>query len=323
MPSKLPLTALLAGAALALSALAHAQGYPTKPIRVINPWAPGGPAEGLARIVTTKMSEGLGQPIIIESKPGANGTIGTAFVAKAAPDGYTVLLSHLGPTAISPALQKDLPYDSLKDFEPIAQVVAGPTLLVVRNDLPVQDVKQLIAYAKANPGKLSYGSVGVASTTHLAGELLNMLAGIDTVHIPYKGSTPILVDLMGGRVDMAFIGISGSIQQAKAGQVRALAISTLKRSPNFPEIPAVSETVPGFELNSWYGMMVPAGTPKPIINRLHQELAAALKKPDVVDWMKQNGLDPVGSTPEEHAAHIRAELAKWAKIVRDAKVTAN
>ena len=323
MLSRLPFAAVLLGATLAVSAPGQAQTYPTKPIRVISPWAPGGPAEGLARIVTAKMSEGLGQPIIIESKPGANGTIGTAFVAKAAPDGYTVLLSHLGPTAISPALQKDLPYDSLKDFEPVAQVVAGPTLLVVRNDLPVQDVKQLIAYAKANPGKLTYGSVGVASTTHLAGELLNMLAGINTLHVPYKGSTPILVDLMGGRVDMAFIGISGSIQQAKAGQVRAIAISTLKRSPNFPEIPAVSETVPGFELNSWYGMMVPAGTPKPIVNRLHQELAAALKKPDVIEWMKQNGLDPVGSTPEEHAAHIRAELAKWAKIVRDAKVTAN
>jgi tripartite-type tricarboxylate transporter receptor subunit TctC len=323
MLPRLPFAAVLLGAALAVSAPGQAQTYPTKPIRVISPWAPGGPAEGLARVVTAKMSEGLGQPIIIESKPGANGTIGTAFVAKAAPDGYTVLLSHLGPTAISPALQKDLPYDSLKDFEPIAQVVAGPTLLVVRNDLPVQDVRQLIAYAKANPGKLSYGSVGVASTTHLAGELLNMLAGINTVHIPYKGSTPILVDLMGGRVDMAFIGISGSIQQAKAGQVRAIAISTLKRSPNFPEIPAVSETVPGFELNSWYGMMVPAGTPKPIVNRLQQELAAALKKPDVVEWMKQNGLDPVGSTPEEHAAHIRAELAKWAKIVNDAKIAPN
>jgi tripartite-type tricarboxylate transporter receptor subunit TctC len=299
---------------------ASAQNYPSKPIHVISPWAPGGPAEGIARIVTIKMSEALGQPIVIEAKPGANGTIGTAYVAKAAPDGYTILLSHLGPTAISPALQKDLPYDSLKDFEPITQVVAGPTLLVVRNDLAVRNVKELVAYAKANPGKLSYGSVGVASTTHLAGELLNMLAGISTLHIPYKGSTPILTDLMGGRVDMAFIGISGSIQQAKAGQVRAIAISTLKRSPNFPEIPAVSETVPGFELNSWYGMMAPAATPKAIVNRLQQEVASAVKKPDVIEWMRQNGLDPVGSTPEEHAAHIRAELAKWAKIVKDAKV---
>lgn len=310
-------------AALAFAAAASAQQYPTRPIKVISPWSPGGPAEALARVVTTKMSESLGQPIVIESRGGANGEIGTAAVATSAPDGYTILLSHLGPTAISPALKKSLPYDPVKDFEPISQVVAGPTLLVVRNDLPVKTVKELIDHAKANPGKLSYGSVGIGSTTHLAGEMLNMTAGIDTIHVPYKGSTPILVDLMGGRVDMAFIGISGSIQQAKAGQVRAIAISTLKRSPNFPEIPAVSETVPGFELNSWYGMMVPAGTPKPIVNRLQQELAAALKKPDVVEWMKQNGLDPVGSTPEEHAAHIRAELAKWAKIVNDAKIAPN
>lgn len=298
------------------------QTYPTKPIRVISPWAPGGPAEGLARVVTSKMSEALGQPIVVEAKPGANGTIGTAYVAKAAPDGYTILLSHLGPTAISPALQKDLPYD-IRDFEPVTQIVAGPTLLVVRNDLPVRNVKELIALAKANPGKLTYGSVGVASTTHLAGELLNVLAGINTVHIPYKGSTPILVDIMGGRVDIAFIGISGAIQQAKAGQVRGIAISTLKRSPNFPEIPAVSETVPGFELSSWYGMMAPAGTPMAIVNRLQQEAAAALRKPDVIAWMKENGLDPIGSTPEEHAAFIRAELAKWAKVVKDTKVTAN
>jgi tripartite-type tricarboxylate transporter receptor subunit TctC len=315
----------LAGFVLSLvvAGTATAQGWPSKPIRVISPWAPGGPAEGLARVVTTKMSEALGQPIVIEAKPGANGTIGTAFVAKAAPDGYTILLSHLGPTAISPALQKDLPYDPLKDFEPITQVVAGPTLLVVKNDLPVKSVRELVEYAKASPGKLSYGSVGIGSTTHLAGELLNMLAGISTVHIPYKGSTPILTDLMGGRLDFAFIGISGSIQQARAGQVRALAISTLKRSPNFPDIPAVSETVPGFELNSWYGMMAPAGTPKAIVQRLQQEAASALKRPDVLEWMKQNGLDPVGSTPEEHAVHIRAELAKWARIVRDAKITAN
>jgi tripartite-type tricarboxylate transporter receptor subunit TctC len=153
--------------------------------------------------------------------------------------------------------------------------------------------------------------------------MLNLLAGIETVHIPYKGSTPILTDIMGGRVDMAFIGISGSIQQARAGQIRAIAISTQKRSPNFPDIPAVAETVPGFELNSWYGMMVPAGTPRSIVNRLQQELAAALKKSDVLEWMKQNGLDPVGSTPEEHAAHIRSELAKWAKAVKDAKISAN
>jgi tripartite-type tricarboxylate transporter receptor subunit TctC len=313
----------LAALLFLFSSLAAAQQWPSKPVRVIIPWPPGGPAEALMRTVGAKLSEALGQPFVMEAKPGANGEIGTALVAKAAPDGYTILMSHLGPTAISPGLKNDLPYNVLKDFEPITQIISGPTLLVVRNGLPVKSVKELIAYAKANPGKLSYASVGVASTTHLAGEMLNVAAGINTLHVPYKGSTPAITDMMGERVDFAFFGISGSMQQAKAGQIRMLAISTLKRSPNFPEIPAVSETVPGFELNSWYGMMAPAGTPKAIVNRLSQEVAAAVKKPDVIEWMKQNGLDPVGSTPEQHAAHIRAELAKWAKAAKDAKVTTN
>ena len=302
---------------------AFAQAYPNRPIRMISPWPPGGPAEALARVITTKMSETMGQPFVIESKPGANGTIGTTFVAKAPADGYTLLLANLGPTAIAPALSKDLQYDTLKDFEPITLVVSGPTLLLVRNGLPVHSVRELIAFAKANPGKLSYGSVGISSTTHLASENLNLMAGINTTHIPYKGSTPVLVDMMGERVDFAFIGISGSIQQARQGQVRAIAISTLKRSPTFPDIPAVAETVPGFELNSWYGLLTPAGTPKPIIARLQQETAAVLKRPDVQDWMKQNGLEPIGSSAEEYAAYIRSELVKWAKAVKDAKITAN
>jgi len=306
-----------------ISGGAHAQAWPSKPIRLIVPWAPGGPSDALARTVFNKVTEVIGQPFVLESRPGANGTIGTALVAKAAPDGYTILLSHLGPTAIAPALQKDLPYDPLRDFEPITQVISGPTLLVVRNGLPIKSVKDLIDYAKANPGKLSYASVGPASTTHLASEMLNVAAGINTLHVPYKGSTPALTDMMGERVDFAFFGISATLQQARAGQVRLLAISTLKRSPNFPEIPAVSETVPGFELNSWYGLMAPAGTPKAIVNRLYQETAAAMKKPDVMEWMKKVGLDPVGSTPEEHTAYIRAELVKWAKAVKDAKITTN
>jgi tripartite-type tricarboxylate transporter receptor subunit TctC len=307
--------------ALAFSSTALAQAWPGKPIRLIIPWPAGGPAEALAREVMTRVTAVIGQPFILESKPGANGEIGTALVAKSPPDGYTILMSHLGPTAISPALRKDLPYDPIKDFEPITQIISGPTLLVVRNGLPVHSVKELIAYAKANPGKLSYASVGVGSTTHLAGEMLNVLAGTNTLHVPYKGSTPAITDMMGERVDFAFFGISGSIQQARAGQIRMLGISTLKRSPNFPDIPAVAETVPGFELNSWYGLMAPAGTPKAIVNRLQQEVAAAVRKPDVMAWMKENGLDPVGSTPEEYAAHIRAELVKYAQAVKDAKVS--
>jgi tripartite-type tricarboxylate transporter receptor subunit TctC len=314
---------LLSLAALIASSAALAQAYPTKPIKVISPWSPGGPAEALARMVTGKMSAGLGQPIVIESKPGANGEIGTAFVASAPPDGYTILLSHLGPTAISPALKRSLPYDPVKGFEPISQVVAGPTLLVVRNDLPIKTVQDLVKHAKANPGKLAYGSVGVGSTTHLAGEMLSMLAGIDLIHVPYKGSTPILADLIGGRLAFAFVGISGSLGQARAGQIRAIAISTLKRSPSAPEIPTVAETLPGFELNSWYGMMAPAGTPKPIVARLNAELVKALGMPDVVAWMKQFGLDPAPTTPEEHAAYIKAEIAKWTKIVKAANIKQN
>jgi tripartite-type tricarboxylate transporter receptor subunit TctC len=302
---------------------ALAQPYPNKPIKVISPWAAGGPAEAVARVVTAKMSEGLGQPIIIEARGGANGEIGTAFVAKSAPDGYTVLLSHLGPTALSPALKKDLPYDPVKDLLPISQVVGGPTLLVVRNDLPVKSVKELLDYAKANAGKVSYGSVGLGSTTHLAGEMLSQSANLDMVHVPYKGSTPILVDLIGGRLTFAFVGISGSLAQVRAGQMRAIAISTLKRSASAPEIPAVAETLPGFELNTWYGMAVPAGTPRPIVDRLNQELVRALKLPDVIEWMKQNGLDPAPGTPEEHAAYIRSEIAKWARIVKAAKLSPN
>jgi tripartite-type tricarboxylate transporter receptor subunit TctC len=318
------LNALFSFVLLAVASTAMAQAWPNRPVRVIIPWPPGGPAEALSREVLTKVTEVVGQPFILEAKPGANGEIGTAQVAKAPNDGYTILMSHLGPTAISPALRKDLPYDPLKDLDPITQIIAGPTLLVVRNGLPVHSTKELIAYAKANPGKLTYASVGVASTTHLAGEMLNTLAGINTLHVPYKGSTPAITDMMGERVDFAFFGISGSMQQAKAGQIRMLGISTLKRSPFFPEIPAVAETVPGFELNSWYGYMAPAGTPKAIINRLQQEVAAAIKKPDVIEWMKQSGLDPVGSTPEEYGAFIRAELVKYAKAVKDAKLsTAN
>ncbi len=246
---------LILSLGLMLSTGAHAQTWPTKPIRLVSPWSPGGPAEALARVVTTKMSEALGQPFVIDSRGGANGTIDAAIVAKAAPDGYTVLFSHLGPMAIAPALMKEIPYDSVRDFEAVTQVVSGPTLLVVRNDVPARNLKELIDHAKANPGK-----------------------------------------------------------------VRALAISTLQRSPNFPDIPSVSETLSGFELNSWYGIMVPAGTPRAIVSRLHHETAVALKKPDVLEWLKQNGLDARGTSPEEHVIYLKAELVKWAGIVKAAKV---
>ena len=313
---------LVIAAVLALSVgrPAVAQDYPNKPIRLINPWTPAGPAELLARLVGNKISEQLGQPVVIESKPGANGTIGATFVAKSAPDGYTLLFSHVGPIAISPAVVEKMPYDSVKDFEPITQVAAGALVLLVRNDLPVRTVKDLIEHAKANPGKLSCGSVGPASTTHLACEQLNMLGGISTIHVPYKGSAPVITDMIGGSISISFLNIAGVLPQIKAGQLRPIAVTTLKRSAVLPELPTMNEILPGFEVNSWYGMMAPAGTPKAIVTLLQQAVAKALRQPDVVEKLAQLGLDGVGSTPAEHAMQIKSDLERWAKIAKAAKL---
>ena len=315
------LEAIVCLAALAFFAsAAGAQGYPNKPVRLINPWTPAGPAELLARLVGTKLQESLGQPFVIESKPGANGTIGAAFVAKSAPDGYTLLFSHVGPMAIHPAVVDKMPYDTLKDFEPITQVAAGALVLLARNDLPVKSVKDLIEHAKANPGKLSCGSVGPASTSHLACELFNMLGGVDTIHVPYKGSAPVVTDMLGGQISISFLNIAGVKTQLDAGQLRPLAVSTLKRSAVLPDLPAMNEILPGFEVNSWYGMMAPAGTPKAVVSLLQRETAKALKAPDMAERLKQLGLDPVGSTPEEHAAQLREDLERWHKLAKATKL---
>ncbi len=308
---------------LAVCSHAFAQAYPAKPIHIVQPYQAGGPAEGLARMVGNKMAARLGQAVLIETKLGAGGTIATGYVAKAPADGYTVLLAHVGPIALSPATQKDLPYDVLRDFEPVCQLVATPLLLVVRNDIPARTVKEFIDYAKANPGQLTYGSIGVGSTSHLAGAMLDAMTGTKTLHVPFKGSAQTLVEMIGGRISYSFIGVSGSIQQARAGQIRALAVTTQKRSSNLPDIPAVAETVPGFELNSWYGLMVPAGTPKAVVMKLQQEAVLAVKAPDVLEWMKVNGLDPQGSTPEEFGALVRSETDKWAKTIKAVNFSLN
>ncbi len=314
---------LAAVAMLAFSSIASAQSYPSKPIRLINPWTPGGPAELLTRIVGNKLHEQLGQPVVIESKSGANGTIGASFVAKSAPDGYTILFSHVGPMAISPAVVEKMPYDTLKDFEPITQVAAGALVLLVRNDIPIKNVQELIAYGKANQGKMSCGSVGPASTSHLACELLNMLGGVQTIHVPYKGSAPVVADMLGGNISISFLNIAGVKPQLDAKQIRPVAVTTLKRSAVLPDLPAMNELLPGFEVNSWYGMMAPAGTPKEIVQLLQRETAKALKAPDVLERLKTLGLDPVGSTPEEHAAQLRDDLARWAKVAKAAKLKIN
>lgn len=308
---------------LAVCSHAFAQAYPAKPIHIVQPYQAGGPADGLARMVGNKMAARLGQTVLIETKVGAGGTIATGYVAKAPADGYTVLLAHVGPIALSPATQKDLPYDVLRDFEPVCQLVATPLLLVVRNDIPARTVKEFIDYAKANPGQLTYGSIGVGSTSHLAGAMLDSMTGTKTLHVPFKGSAQTLVEMIGGRISYSFIGVSGSIQQARAGQIRALAVTTQKRSSNLPDIPSMAETVPGFELNSWYGLMVPTGTPKAVVMKLQQEAVLAVKAPDVLEWMKINGLDPQGSTPEEFGALVRSETDKWAKTIKAVNFSLN
>ena len=307
-------------AALAFASAASAQQYPNKPIRIINPWTPAGPAELLARTIGVKLQESLGQPVLIESRPGANGTIGATFVAKSAPDGYTILFSHVGPMAIHPAVAATMPYNTLKDFEPITQVAAGALVLLVRNDIPAKSVPELLAYAKANAGKLSCGSVGPASTTHFACEMFNMMGGVSTIHVPYKGSAPVVTDMLGGQISISFLNIAGVMGQLKANQLRPLAVTTLKRSAVLPDLPALNELMPGFEVNSWYGMMAPAGTPKAIVQLLQRETAKALKAPDVNERLRAAGLEPVGNTPEEHAAQLRADLERWAKVAKTAKI---
>lgn len=329
LPNTLPLSAVAIAAlgaaiiALGIGGTAAAQDYPNRPIKLINPWTPAGPAELLARLVGNKIGEQLGQPVVIDSKPGANGTIGATFVAKSPPDGYTILFSHVGPIAISPAVVDKMPYDSIKDFEPITQVAAGALVFLVRNELPVRSVKELIEHARANAGKLSCGSVGPASTTHLACEQLNMLAGINTIHVPYKGSAPVVTDMIGGSISISFLNVAGVMPQIKAAQLRPIAVTTLRRSAVLPDLPTMNEILPGFEVNSWYGMMAPAGTPKAIVNLLQQATLKALRQPDVAEKLAQLGLDGVGSTPEEHAAQIRSDLERWGKIARAAKLKIN
>jgi tripartite-type tricarboxylate transporter receptor subunit TctC len=308
--------ALLAAAACGP---AHAQdSYPSRPVIVINPWAPGGPAEAIIRPIAEKLSQRLGQQFVIENRAGANGTIGAAVVARARPDGYTLLFSHVGPIAISPVLPNKPPYDPVKDFAPITQIASGPTVLVVRPDFPAKTLAEYIEYAKKNPGKVSYGSVGPGSTTHLAGATLAHMVGADMVHVPYKGSAPINTDILGGQITSGFVNVAGVIGLIQAGRLRPLAVSTTRRAGVLPDVPTVAETLPGFEVNSWYGLMAPAGTPPAIVNKLQHEVAEILKQPDIAARMRENGLDPEGTTPEEYAAKIRSDLVRWAASVKAA-----
>ena len=308
---------LLLAIALLAPFWAAAQPYPSKPIHFVVPYPPGGPLDTVARLVGQKVSESVKEPLIVENKPGAGGNIGADLVAKAAPDGYTLLMGAVATHAINPTLYASIPYDARKDFIPVTQIASTPNVLVVNPSLPVHDVHEFIAYAKAHPGELNFGSGSTGSAGHLAGELFKSMAGVDMTHVPYKGAAPAMTDLIGGRLQLMFDNLASSLVQIKAGKVRALAVTTAKRTELAPDLPSIAESgLPGFDINTWFGLFVPAGTPPAVVRRLHDEFAKALAAPDVREKMLALGAEPVGSTPEQFAAYIGSEAAKYAKLVK-------
>jgi tripartite-type tricarboxylate transporter receptor subunit TctC len=311
------LAAGLAALALLAAPLACAQGYPSKPIHFVVPYPAGGPLDTVARLLGQKVSESVKQPVIIDNKPGAGGNIGADAVAKSPPDGYTILMGAVATHAINPTLYTNIPYDPVKDFAPVTQVASTPNVLVVNPSLPVHDVREFIAYAKAHPGQLNFGSGSTGSAGHLAGELFKTMAGVQMVHVPYKGAGPAMQDLIGGQIQLMFDNLASSLGQIRAGKVRALAVTTAKRSSLAPELPTIAESgLPGFDISTWFGVFAPGGTPPAIVARLHEEFAKALAAPDVREKMLNLGAEPVGNTPAQFAAYIRSEAEKYARLVK-------
>ena len=306
---------------LALLGAAHAQTYPTKPIRMVLPFPPGGTTDILGRVAAQKLTEALGQQVIPDNRPGASGNIGTEQVAKAPPDGYTLVTAPGSTLTIHPSLYAKLGFDPLKDFAPVTIIAAVPNLLVVHPSLPVRTVKELIALAKARPDQLNYASTGAGQSTHLSMELFKSMAGVKITHVPYKGSAPAVTDLIGGHVSLMFDNMPSALPHAKAGKLRGIAVSTLKRAAVTPELPTVAESgLPGFEVNVWFGVLAPAGTPRDIVQRLHGVLVKALQSPDVRERLSTQGAEPVGNTPEQFTAQMKADLVKWAKVVKAANI---
>ncbi len=315
----------LAALAPALAGPASAQeaGWPSRPVRFLVPYPPGGPTDILARLVAAGLSEELGQNFIVENRPGASGLIGSAEVARAAPDGGT-FLANASIHTIIPHLQPRMPFDALADFAPVTNIGAVPLILVVTPSLPVRNVAELVAHLKANPGKLSYGSSGNGAAPHLAGELFKLLTGTEMVHVPYRGSGPAVTDLMAGTIQVMFDSMPSSAGAVREGRLRALAVTTAKRVPAFPDLPTVAEAgVPDYEIATWYGIWAPARTPAAIISRLQGAVAKVVARPETRERMATLGADPVADTPEHFAAFTRSEFDRWGRLVRDAKITAD
>lgn len=301
-----------------LAPIAAAQHYPAKPVRLISPYPPGGGTDAAARIIAQALTDAFGQQVIVDTRGGASGLIGTELAAKSPADGYTIVLGNVAPLAILPAATPRLPYDPLRDFQPISLIATSDYVLTVHPSLPVRSLKELLALARANPGKLTYASSGALGAPHLAGELMNLLANVQLVHVPYKGNGPAAIGIMTGESSMMFGSGPSVVPHARTGKLRMIATTGPKRT--MPELPAVAETIPGYDVTQWYGLLAPAGTPKEIIERLHKEIARAIAQPKVAQLYTNLGTQPLSNTPAEFAAFIKAEGEKWSKVIKTAKI---
>lgn len=307
---------LLAGAlALSLGASASAQTYPNKPIRLVVTFPSGGAPDILARLFSEKAQ--LGQPVVVDNKPGAGGNIGADFVAKSAGDGYTLVLGTVGTHSINGSLYEKMPYDMVKNFSPVSLIASAPNLLVVNNNVPVKTVPEFVAYLKANPDKLSFGSPGVGTSVHVSGELFKSMTGTKMTHVPYKGRQFAIPDLVGGSIQLMFDNMPSALPMAREGKIRAIAVTTAKRSSAAPEIPTIAESIPGFEATTWFAMFAPAGTPKPVVDKLNAEVLRVFRLPEVAERLKTLGLEAVLSSPEELSTYQASEIVKWTKVVKE------
>ena len=312
------LAALAAALAVSVPPAALAQtAFPTRPIRIVVPFPPGGTTDILARAAAQKMAEAWKEQAVVDNRPGAGGNIGAELVAKAPADGYTMLMGTVGTHSINASLYAKMPYDHVRDFAPVILVAAVPNVLVVHPSVPVNSVAELIAYAKANPGKLNFASSGSGTSIHLAGELFKVMAGVTMAHVPYKGSAPAIADLVGGQVQLMFDNLPSALPQIKAGRLRALGVTSAQRAPALPDVPTIAESgLPGYEASSWFGLLAPAGTPKDVVAKVNGEVARWLASPEAKEKLLSQGANAAGGTPEDFARHIAAETAKWQQVVK-------
>jgi len=316
------IAALIAGSCGAALAAA-AESYPVRPVRFILPFPPGGPTDILARVFGQKLGDNLGQQVVIDNRGGAGGIIACEIAMRAAPDGYTIMLGAVGTLAINPHLYAKVPYNPQRDFRPVSLLAATPYVLLVSPSIPARSVKELIAYARARPGQLNFGSGGVGTGNHLSGELFKLAADLDLAHVPYKGANLAIPDLLAGQVHMLFLNVLPALPHVKAGRLRALAVTSGRRSPSAPDIPTMAEAgIPGYETSSWHGVVVPAKTAAGVVKRVHAELSKIARQPEVKERLEAQGAEVIGSTPEEFAAWIRSENAKWSEVIRAAGIRA-